>query len=673
MISIKVLSCASVDSSPSLLITGQDGSATLVNCGEGCQRSFLESKGASLKKLSRVCVTQLEHAGGLPGMILTSSDIALSAWESINGSTGTPETMLDGLTVMGPPGTGAFMNSLRNFVKRSRFPVQVHEGEYTCPCGVGEAGTNQKKKKKQKAPIETNPFEIGITTLVANYAWERTLCKLDESRKRSHDQLTEGPRLAACSFKFTTPPILGKFLVDHAKELGVPHGPLYGKLKAGQSVSWEVDGVSKTVHSHEVVSPGCAGVAIWVLTCPALEIVDQLSSSPYLAPFLRDRNANPEPQLEHELDLVVHITTRAIFLSDAYQAFKRQFHSSVQHLIMPTDSDNPSPFVSATRGAALRHLIHADIYANPHNDSERAIMEEDLQSLVEANVRLATPGLEYIVVPRTKKGWVEPLLPKTTINLMEEATKSGALSLAQSIESKEPKPQKCPRLVFTGTGSAVPCKHRNVTGIYLETTEQGDAMMLDIGEGTVGQLYRINYSLQSIKLVWISHPHADHHLGLVRLLAERKPLDDDDYVVVVIGPHSLGIFLDEYAAIDARIVNKFVFIDIRATVPSQLLQRPFTLNGFKHVVLTRILSRLGINNLSSIPVQHCMDSFAVVVDTAGPFGRVVYSGDGRPSYQALVRAGMDANVLIHEATFETNLAEEAVLKQIGRASCRERV
>ena len=106
-----------------------------------------------------------------------------------------------------------------------------------------------------------------------------------------------------------------------------------------------------------------------------------------------------------------------------------------------------------------------------------------------------------------------------------------------------------------------------------------------------------------------------------------------------------------------------LYTGIEATVPSQLLQRPFTLNGFKHSVLTRLLSRLGINNLSSIPVQHCMDPFAVVVDTAGPFGWVVYSGDGQPSYQSLVRAGMDANVLIHEATFETNLAEEAVLKQ----------
>jgi len=58
-----------------------------------------------------------------------------------------------------------------------------------------------------------------------------------------------------------------------------------------------------------------------------------------------------------------------------------------------------------------------------------------------------------------------------------------------------------------------------------------------------------------------------------------------------------------------------------------------------------------------------MDSLAVVVDTAGAFGQVVYSSDCQPSYQSLVRAGVDANVLIHEATFETNLAEEAVMKQ----------
>ena len=44
-------------------------------------------------------------------------------------------------------------------------------------------------------------------------------------------------------------------------------------------------------------------------------------------------------------------------------------------------------------------------------------------------------------------------------------------------------------LIFTGTGSAIPCKHRNVTGIYLGMND-GSGMLLDVGEGTLGQLIR---------------------------------------------------------------------------------------------------------------------------------------------------------------------------------------
>mmetsp|Transcript_1886 Transcript_1886/g.3621 ORF Transcript_1886/g.3621 Transcript_1886/m.3621 type:complete len:152 (+) Transcript_1886:801-1256(+) len=97
-------------------------------------------------------------------------------------------------------------------------------------------------------------------------------------------------------------------------------------------------------------------------------------------------------------------------------------------------------------------------------------------------------------------------------------------------------------LILTGMGSAVPCKHRNVTGMYLRMNN-GNIMLLDVGEGTVGQLLHSWKStlfssssspsgsnekgkevalvdvcrtrLKGIKAVWISHPHTDHHLGLL--------------------------------------------------------------------------------------------------------------------------------------------------------------
>lgn len=49
---------------------------------------------------------------------------------------------------------------------------------------------------------------------------------------------------------------MGKFLIEKARELGIPRGPLYAKLSKGESV--EVDG--RIIHSEEVV--GEAGPAL---------------------------------------------------------------------------------------------------------------------------------------------------------------------------------------------------------------------------------------------------------------------------------------------------------------------------------------------------------------------------------------------------------------------------
>lgn len=109
-------------------------------------------------------------------------------------------------------------------------------------------------------------------------------------------------------------------------------------------------------------------------------------------------------------------------------------------------------------------------------------------------------------------------------------------------------------LTFTGTSSAIPCKYRNVSGMYLSfppaawsaaTTAAINpvhqwAMILDPGEGTYGQLCRrfgpprapcipsltahpesVDDALLAARVFWVSHMHADHHLGLVRLLVHR--------------------------------------------------------------------------------------------------------------------------------------------------------
>lgn len=77
-----------------------------------------------------------------------------------------------------------------------------------------------------------------------------------------------------------------------------------------------------------------------------------------------------------------------------------------------------------------------------------------------------------------------------------------------------------------GTGSALPSKYRNVTCIHLDIPGVG-SVLLDAGEGSLGQLRRrfgpdgVRHLYGNLRMIFISHMHADHHLGLQRILEDR--------------------------------------------------------------------------------------------------------------------------------------------------------
>uniref|UniRef100_A0A0A9CU61 ribonuclease Z n=1 Tax=Arundo donax TaxID=35708 RepID=A0A0A9CU61_ARUDO len=89
------------------------------------------------------------------------------------------------------------------------------------------------------------------------------------------------------------------------------------------------------------------------------------------------------------------------------------------------------------------------------------------------------------------------------------------------------------------------------------------------------------------------------------------------------------------------------------------------LTNYKEVLLES-----GLEILYSVHVVHCPQAFGVVlramekVNSVGkviPGWKVVYSGDTRPC-PALVDASRDATVLIHEATFEDSMKDEAIAR-----------
>jgi ribonuclease Z len=250
-------------------------------------------------------------------------------------------------------------------------------------------------------------------------------------------------------------------------------------------------------------------------------------------------------------------------------------------------------------------------------------------------------------------------------------------------------------ITFLGTGSSQPSKYWNVSSIYINLFARG-GILLDCGEGTLGQLKRrfgvnggVDEVVKSLRCIWISHIHADHHTGLARVLSLRSKLlkGTPHKPLFVIGPRPLERFLKAYSTLEELDMQ---FLDCRhtlkptveaflnenateSTVPQlentlfapgsrmeNYNQKPTNLRDTTALGdFKEVLQESGLEILYSVPVVHCPQAFGVVLkatekeSSAGkaiPGWKVVYSGDTRP-YPTLIDASRDATVLIHEVNW----------------------
>lgn len=75
------------------------------------------------------------------------------------------------------------------------------------------------------------------------------------------------------------------------------------------------------------------------------------------------------------------------------------------------------------------------------------------------------------------------------------------------------------KLTFLGTSSGTPTRHRNVSGLAVQTVLNADWFLVDCGEGTQHRVLQTPLSLNDLAAVCITHVHGDHCYGLPGLLA----------------------------------------------------------------------------------------------------------------------------------------------------------
>jgi ribonuclease Z len=171
--------CPTVDRNVSSLAVAREGETLLFDCGEGTQRQMMRyGVGFSFKEIFFTHYHS-DHLLGFIGLFRTMGLMDRS----------------EGVTLYGPRGAQRILgHALGVGIEKNKFPVEIVEVK------PGD--------RLRRAGYEIVPFETEHRADTVGYA------------------LVEEPRL-------------GRFDPDRARALGVPEGPLWGKLHRGMAVTLE--------------------------------------------------------------------------------------------------------------------------------------------------------------------------------------------------------------------------------------------------------------------------------------------------------------------------------------------------------------------------------------------------------------------------------------------------
>ncbi|SBT80286.1 tRNA 3'-trailer sequence RNase, putative [Plasmodium malariae] len=206
-----------------------------------------------------------------------------------------------------------------------------------------------------------------------------------------------------------------------------------------------------------------------------------------------------------------------------------------------------------------------------------------------------------------------------------------------------------PSFYFLGTGCSIPSTFRNVSGIILNIQENF-SVILDFGEGSLYQLYWMSKSwlhfsaiIKSIKTIFISHAHADHHAGLYYFLYIRKILFPHLKHPLILLPLTLKKWMNLF--------NQLFF--------DKLINVVYNEENLE--IKQRINDEDNFLSLHLFKVNHIKESYGIKIKSKH-IGSVVYSADTRPC-DNVKKYSKDCDILIHEATFDDELLSEAIHKK----------
>lgn len=187
------------------------------------------------------------------------------------------------------------------------------------------------------------------------------------------------------------------------------------------------------------------------------------------------------------------------------------------------------------------------------------------------------------------------------------------------------------KIVFLGTGAAIPLR-RGLPCIALRVGP--DIYLLDVGEGCQHRLFRHGLSPLRIRGVFITHLHGDHYLGVFGLL-QTMHLMRKSGLISIFAPKGFG--------------------ELANTVLGPVSKRLGYQLEIKEITPGVLYTGQGVE-VRAYPVNHTVEAYGFHLKIGDK--TLCYTGDTAPTL-SVVENCASVHILIHEATFTSDEAEEA--------------
>ena len=393
---------------------------------------------------------------------------------------------------------------------RSDSLVQKKLADVKLPAKIWVRDTKTKALSLYNGPLPGGDEPVPDVDVLVRQAWPGSLVPILPATKHS---------ATAMSYVIQGRDQRGKFNIQKARELKIPVGSLYARLTEGKSVTLPD---KRIITPDQVLEPGKAGGGVAIVDLPTRDFVESLIS----------REEWNQEKIMRGIGAFIWLLGSGVAQDERIIAFMRRF-DKLQHIVSSSDLCQNQITMTAAAATSVRHqIIDPDRYSTLLHDNTPP--SEYFGSYQSTNCVVARAGMMLQLEPHVE---IDPTdvyrsfdFTKTSIDVSRDIY--GRAQRAKKIIIQETPqlrfensklPSSDAEILCLGTGSAVPSLYRNVSATLLRVPGHG-SYLFDVGENTLGQLKRMHSPseladvLQDLKMIWISHLHADHHLGTASLI-----------------------------------------------------------------------------------------------------------------------------------------------------------